>query len=513
MSTRLFLPGSFLTAILLLFSGYATAITAQDGESPFDSRWEDVAEESDAWDEDNDGHDEDEDGWHLYGDFPDDLQYEYPPAWNFPMNRRAQVQAEERVRALKRFSLELYRELITGEDMKNQNVVCSPWSAAMILTMLHDGAAGETAKEIRKALHFQDNSKFFEKYLHMTAFNARAESTARSLSHRTEQAPLVLESASSFWSQEDCDFHESYRDLLGRRFLAEIFDADFQGGDPSEVARTINDWCSENTRGTIQNVISEADISPELRMMVLNAVYFKARWESVFYKRATKPEWFRHADDTISRTAMMNCQQDVWYCEDRGFKALKKSYRGNTHLLILLPEDADGLSQLEEKLTPQLLRRIDNKLKVQEVKIKLPRFSFQDETDLIPAMTQLGVSRAFGTDEAHFSKMTDEPGFFINLFRQQAQIKVDEEGTVASAVTGVGGYGHGEPPEPKRFYADHPFLFLIRENTDNGILFMGRVHHPERVEDEAAFTAAQEEEPPARRSPYGGYGGYGGGRD
>jgi serpin B len=240
-------------------------------------------------------------------------------------------------------------------------------------------------------------------------------------------------------------------------------------------------------------------------MMILNAVYFKARWVSVFSNRETKPEWFHHADDTISRTTMMNSKEDAWYYEEGGFKALKKSYRGNAHILILLPYDVDGLPQLEAKLTPQLLRRIDNRLKREEVKIKLPRFSFDYGENLIPAMAKLGVVSAFDTNKANLSKMTDEPGFVINLFRQRAQIKVDEEGTVASAVGGMGGGGYSKPPEPKRFYADRPFLFLIRENTDNGILFMGRVHRPENVEDESTFAPAGEtSSSPAYRGEVGG---------
>jgi Serine protease inhibitor len=408
------------------------------------------------------------------------VEYEYPSAWKFSESRRPQVQAEERVVALKRFSLELYKTLIDDESNNNENVVCSPWSVAMALTMLHDGANKHTAKEIRKALHFQGNSKYFEKYLHMVAYNARAKKKRAITS-----APLILESANSFWTQSGYDFRAEYYDLLNDRFLAGLFPVDFSD-NPSEAAEEINDWCSENTREQIKKIIDVSDIAPQQRMMLLNAVYFKARWISVFSHSETKTEWFHHADGTVSHTKMMNITGEgkhYQYYEGDGFKALKMGYCGNAHMLILLPDEVDGLAKLESKLTLKTLRQIDNQSKGDHFRVKLPRFAFDTDSELISAMQKLGVNSAFDTAQADFSKMTDEKGFFINLFRQKAIIQVDEEGTVAAAVSGGGAIG-GRPPEPKTFYADRPFMFLIRENTDNSILFMGRVHHPEKAEDE-----------------------------
>ena len=417
----------------------------------------------------------------------ENVEYEYPDAWKFSESRRPQVQAEERVVALKRFSLELYKTLIDDENNKNENVVCSPWSVAMVLTMLHDGANKDTAKEIRKALHFQGNSKYFEKFLHMVAYNARAKEK-----REMSSAALILESANSFWAQSGYDFHEEYEELLENRFLAGLFSTDFSG-NPSQAAKEINDWCSENTREQIKKFIDASDINPQQRMMLLNAVYFKARWESVFYRSETKAEWFHHADGTVSRTKMMNIKGDgkyYKYYEGDDFKALKMDYCGNAHMLILLPDEVDGLAKLESKLTLKTLRQIDNQSKGDRFKVKLPRFTFDTDSELISAMRKLGVNFAFDAAQADFSKMTDEKSFYIDLLRQKAIIQVDEEGTVAAAISGAGALG-GSPPKPKTFYADRPFMFLIRENTDNGILFMGRVHHPEKTEDEPSADESQ----------------------
>jgi len=406
------------------------------------------------------------------------IEYEYPYALKIPKGRRPQVQAEERVNALKRFSWELYRQIIDDDAKKNQNIVCSPWSIAMVLTMLFDGAETDTAKEIRKALYFQGNSKFFEKYLFMAAFNARGKKQYTSV-----EAPLILETANSFWSQEGYEFHGSYMDLLESRFLSGLFTVDFKG-NPAGAAKEINDWCAEQTRQEIKEIVTADDMDPLRRMFILNAVYFKARWEKVSHAASTKLEWFHHADGSVSKTWMMNMKETgSSYYETSGYKVLRKNYCGNAHMLILLPDEPDGLAELEKTLTPKKLRQIDDKSKYQFVNIKIPRFAFDHGEELIETLRKLGVESAFDPAKADFTKMTDEKGFFIDVFRQKAMIKVDEEGTVASAITGgVGGMGGG-PPKVYTFYADRPFLFLIRENTDNSILFMGRVHHPEKADE------------------------------
>ena len=408
-------------------------------------------------------------------------KYVYPSALDIPKGNRPQIQTEEQVAALKRFSLELYKQLIAGEDKLNKNVVCSPWSIAMVLTMLHDGANADTAAEIQEALQFQDNSKSFEKYLFMAAFNARGKEKRADY----PAAPLILETANSFWAQTGYEFHDSYLELLKNRFMAGLFTADFKR-NPAKAAKEINQWCDKQTQGEIKEIISENGIPSQLRMLILNAVYFKARWADVFYPESTKSESFHHADGSESKTLMMNATTfSSGYYETAGFKVLRKNYCGNVHMLILLPDKTDGLAELEKTITPEKLRQIDSQLKNRIVNVKIPRFSFENSEELISPLQKMGIEAVFDMKKADFSKMTAEKGFFIDLFQQTAMIRVDEEGTVAvaAAITGGGSMGGG-PSKIYKFYADRPFLFLIRENTDNSILFIGRVHQPEKVERE-----------------------------
>lgn len=412
----------------------------------------------------------------------DEETVEYPEAWQFPKNPRAQVQAEERVNALKRFSLELYKDLSGNEGKKNQNLVCSPWNVALVLTMLFDGAEAQTAKEIRNVLHFPDNSRFFEKYLHMVAFNTRAKERNYGNFRLgvVEEAPLILKTANSFWCQENYLFRDEYTELLSKRFRMESFSVDFAKA-PAEAVKEINDWCAKNTDDEIKSIVTESDMNSLRRMVIASAVYFRARWANVFSRTATKPEWFHHADGTVSKTAMMNMKETYGgYYEGNGFKAFRKNYCGNAHMLMILPDEVDGLADLEQKLAPPTLRMIDNRLETVLINVKLPRFSFDAGLNLIPTLRNLGIDAAFDPKKAELKKMTEEKEFYIDFFRQKAVIKVDEEGTVASAVSGAGGMGGGMP-KIYTFYADRPFLFLIRENTDNSILFMGRVHQPEKA--------------------------------
>lgn len=237
-------------------------------------------------------------------------------------------------------------------------------------------------------------------------------------------------------NQPNHAFLEKYTGLLDARFMPESFDVAFN----ADAVKTINQWCSDNTRGEIKEIVTTNDMSGERRMMILSAVYFKARWENVFDASETKPEWFRHADGSVNKTSMMNKKtMRGWYYEASGFKALRMDYDGNAHMLVLLPDGADGLPELESTLTPKVLDRIDNRLKSELVNVKIPRFSFNFDLDAIPTLEQMGIESAFDPEKADFSKMTAEQGFYIDFMRQKAVVKVDEEGTTAAAMMAMGG--------------------------------------------------------------------------
>ena len=408
---------------------------------------------------------------------PKQPDYQYPSALDIPAGKQPQPQEDKAVAALEQFSLDFYKQLINDKTKQNENVVCSPWSVAILLTMLHDGTNGKTAEEIQKALRFQGDSKAFEKYLFMVAFNTRAEIFPGFDSR------LTLETANSFWSQTDYPFHDSYKKLLHDRFLAELFTADFKG-KPADAVKAINQWCANQTRDEIKEIVSAEDMNALRRMVILNALYFKAQWMDVFNVAATKPEPFHHADGSTSQTAMMNRILHSRYFEADGFRALQLRYLGNAHMLILLPDKADGLENLEKSLTPQMFQQIEGQGKGEMVNVKIPRFSFDNGEELIPALQKMGIESVFVSGRGDFSKMTDEQEFFVDFIRQRAVIRVDEKGTVAAAITGGAAMG-GMPQKVYTFHANHPFLFLIRENTNNSILFLGRVHHPETVAEES----------------------------
>ena len=408
--------------------------------------------------------------------------YEYPPALDISIEERTQKQVEEHVEAFERFSLEFYRQLIEDKDTQNKNIVCSPWSAAIALAMLFEGANSKTAGEIQEALQFQGDSKEFAKYLFMVAFNTRFS--------WGDENRLTLETANAFCMQADYKFHDSYKNLLQNRFLAELFTVDFKDHLADAVSK-INQWCAKNTNDKIKKIVSESDVSSATRMVLMNAVYFNAKWQDEFDPKDTKPERFQHADGSRSRVQMMNMRESSFgYYETRGFKALTMPYTGNAHMLILLPNRSDGLGNLEKSLTPEVIRQIDKKIfeddkELYYVNVKIPKFKFEHTAELNLPLQRMGIEAAFG-ESADFSKMTDEEKLFVSRILQKAIIRVDEEGTEAAAVTAVvmDAMAAWSEEEPKiyTFYADHPFLFLIRENTDGSILFMGRVHQPEKAD-------------------------------
>ena len=406
-------------------------------------------------------------------------QRQYPSALDMPQEKKEQEQAEKQVDAFERFSLEFYRRLIDDKTKRNENVVCSPWSAAVALTMLYEGANAETAEEIQKTLRFQGDSEAFEEFLFMVENSA---------GQKAWETPLIIETANAFVMKADYPFHESYKQLLRDRFLAELFTVDFKGHS-TEAVKAINQWCSEHTHGEIKELLTE--VPADAIASIMNAIYFKAQWRTVFETKNTKPERFRLADGSISNTSMMNLKKTYFdYYETKGFKALSMPYDGNAHMLILLPDETDGLANLEKSLTSEMLRKIDETINYELVNVKLPRFEFEHKEDLTLPLRKMGIESVFVGEKADLSKLTDRKDVFIGAAIQKAIVRVDETGTVAAAITGMELIAIGEGPSvrPKvyTFYADHPFLFLIRENTDNSILFIGRVHQPEQAKGRVA---------------------------
>jgi len=352
------------------------------------------------------------------------------------------------------------------------NLIFSPASISTAFAMAYAGASGATAKEMARTLHFT----LPPEQLHpaMGALLAGLNSP---------HPGYELHVADALWAQDGEQFLPHFVDLTRADYAAGLHTVDF-AHEPGAARTTINRWVEEQTADKVKDLLPASAVTPATRLVLTNAIYLLAAWEDPFDKNATQDEDFHLSASASVKTPLMHRGGSYNFFDGGSFKALEIPYKNNElSMIVLLPNDVDGLKALEQSLTAAKLRDWTGKLHyVRRVIVTLPRFTMTRAFELNDAMAALGMKQAFVRTEADFSGMTGKPELWIGSAVHKAFIDVNEEGTEAAAATGISmraGAAFREPP-PTIFRADHPFLFVIRENNSDNILFMGRVTDPTR---------------------------------
>jgi serpin B len=215
------------------------------------------------------------------------------------------------------------------------------------------------------------------------------------------------------------------------------------------------------------------------RLVLTNAIYFKGNWARQFKTDRTKDAPFTLADGKKVDISMMNQTAEFGYTETNNFQVLELPYVDNDlSMIIFLPKEYDGLSEFEETLTVENLSNWLNKLYKREVIVSVPKFKMTSQFSLASVLRSMGMTDAF-SGNADFSGINGQRNLFISAVIHKAYVDVNEEGTEAAAATAVTmkltSIGPSRTPV---FKADHPFMFLIRDNHSQSILFIGRVMNP-----------------------------------
>jgi serpin B len=242
----------------------------------------------------------------------------------------------------------------------------------------------------------------------------------------------------------------------------------------------INGWVEEVTRAKIKDLVPPGLPTPTTRLVLANAIYFKAPWIHPFAEGATTEGDFHAAGGTTVKARFMRQTTELGYGEIPGAQVLEMVYRGGTtSMVVVLPRAKDGLDAIEAALCRQPSLDLDQGLATARVAVQLPRFSFTRALDLTGLLAAMGMPDAFDGAKADFSGMTGQEKLFVGAVLHKAFVAVDEKGTEAAAATALMMKGRRLPSgEPISFVADHPFLFLIRHRTTGAILFLGRVTDP-----------------------------------
>jgi serpin B len=372
------------------------------------------------------------------------------------------------------FTVDLYGRLAAQEG----NLFFSPFSISSALAMTSAGARGNTEVQMVRVLHLQMEGG----RLH-PAFSALTGSLNRDGQTRVEpNGPPAFELvvANALWGQQGYPFKPDFQDLLKRNYGSELRTVDFERA--TEQARvTINTWVATQTRDKIQDLIAPGILQPITRLVLTNAIYFKANWQDKFEKSATTDRPFNLAPGRSVQVPMMRQTRSYGYFESPTLQAVELPYVMNRlSMVLLVPRQIDGLAAVEKELPANLATWLGG-LKPRRVDLSLPRFKTTSSFSLSRELKAMGMTDAFDGGLADFSGMTTMEKLFIGEVLHKAYVDVNEEGTEAAAATAVLMLGGAMPPRdpPVVVTANRPFLFLIRHTASGSILFMGRLAKPE----------------------------------
>lgn len=367
------------------------------------------------------------------------------------------------------FALDLYQTLRT----QNGNLILSPYSISLALAMTHAGARSETEAQMAQVMHFPPQAQ-----LH-PAFNALdLQLQKQPANPKKDQEPLQLNIANAVWAEQTFSFLPEYLNTLALNYGAGIRLSDFIN-KPEPTRKEINDWVNDQTKEKIQNLLPEGTVNPDTRMVLVNAIYFKADWLDQFDANDTRDLPFTLLDGSKVNAPMMRQEMRIPYTSGDGYQAIELPYAGNAAMEIIVPDEG-RFEEIESALDYTMLSEILAGLEQSTVILRLPKFEFESSFLLSDALAGMGMPAAFDRNAADFSGMTGKKDLFISDVVHKAFVAVDEEGTEAAAATAVIMEAAGAAmPEGIILVIDRPFVFLIRDLQSGQILFIGRVLDPQ----------------------------------
>ncbi|XP_052473816.1 leukocyte elastase inhibitor isoform X3 [Carassius gibelio] len=425
------------------------------------------------------------------------------------------------------FSLNLFKKISGGNA--SGNVFYSPISISSALAMVSLGAKGNTAEQMFKVLGFNNPAKpdaaiqvthqqaqkpqmpcgvkgQHEPPMMQQTQNLEQKSPAQQTSgQKTEDqihssfnklmselkkpgAPYVLSLANRLYGEQSYQFVEKFLNDAKKYYEAGLEKVDFK--KKSESARVnINKWVEKNTQEKIKDLLPQGSISDLTKLVLVNAIYFKANWEKKFPKEATRDGQFK-LNKTRTKPVKMMYQESKFplgFIPELNSQVLELPYVGkNLSMLIILPNEIQdqttGLQKLEKTLTYEKLMEWTkpSKMLQEQVEVSLPRFKMEETYDMKSLLISMGMEDVFNEQKVNLSGMSPNNDLVVSKVIHKAFVEVNEEGTEAAAATGVVILGATalKPEDPKIFIADHPFLFFIRHNPSNSILFYGRFCSP-----------------------------------
>ena len=364
------------------------------------------------------------------------------------------------------FALALYRQLAGNEG----DLFYSPYSIYTALMMANAGAAGETAAQMEQALAIELPGS--DVHAALNALNL----TLLNNSQFDGKPVFSFNVANQLWGQKDFAFNEQFLNTLSANYNADLKTVDFS--DSENARALINLWVAAQTNDKIKDLIPAGVLDALTRLVLTNAVYFKAAWMNQFDPSKTALGNFTLADGSQVDVPMMHAQRSMQAFVNEGLEVVELPYEGGMYSMVLVMPAQGSLAEFEASLDADRLDAVLGSLSTASVTLSMPKFKLESSFGLSEAMKTLGMTDAFTPGIADFSGMEDTRSLYISDLLHKAYVDVNEEGTEAAAATAVVVGMTSMPAENYTISFDHPFLFLIRDIQTNTILFMGRLADP-----------------------------------
>lgn len=344
-------------------------------------------------------------------------------------------------------------------DKEEENLVFSSFSISNALAMAAETTNEEISKSIRKGLRLPKD---------ITSIREGYQSLLQK--YQLENKDYALNLANALWVEEKYPLEEKRKENIEKYFLGTALT--FDNNQPIMTAKRVNEWCDDKTKGMIDEIISGDDITANTHLLLTNAIYFKGSWQAEFSKKTTINKIFYTSKGEESQVDFMTQRADLAYTETEKTQVLKLNYLGgDLSMLVILPRE-NNLADLIDNLTSEMIATWNKKFTTYNVEVQLPKFKFDFDAEMSEPLKKIGMQRAFTAKSAN--------ELIIGTVKHKAIIDVNEEGTEAAAATVVAMVTRSMPMQYERreFIADHPFIFLIQDDLNQNILFMGKVENP-----------------------------------
>ncbi|OAP71066.1 MULTISPECIES: serpin family protein [Psychrobacter] len=373
---------------------------------------------------------------------------------------------KEVITANNQFAFDMYQQINGQPDQADKNVFFSPYSLSTAMAMLYTAAEGETKAQIQKTFHYP------------TPTTLNPNSAALYNQFNKPNPDHKLATVNDLWMQQGLTPTKSYIDTVQRYYSGQVTALDFEGS-PDPARQTINKRIAEKTKQMIPELLPKGSIKSDTAVVLTNAIYFKGDWTMPFTAERTSAQPFYNAIGRASTVQMMQQQSYFSYYEDKHIQVVQLPYKGDyLSMLVVLPKLNHKLAmqQLAKSLNATKIKQWSAGLVRQEVDLQLPKFTLDARYQMKTLLGDMGMTKAFN-NEAEFNLYADGPPIKLDEVYHQAVVTVDEKGTEAAAAAGAVGMYVGMS-YPVEFKANHPFMFMIKDNKTDAILFLGQVNKP-----------------------------------